>query len=62
MSSDAVRFLYETASFKEVLMTMLRISFLHTMGCGVYFAASLLINRDYLKQFYNRRKLVKKGA
>ena len=62
MSTDAVRFLYEPAGLREVVMTMMKISFLHTVRCGLYLTASLLINRDYLKQFYNRRKLVKRGA
>jgi len=62
MSADAVRFLYEPAGFREVVMTMMKTSFLHTLGCGIYLAASLLLNRDYLKKFYNRRQLVKRGA
>jgi glycosyltransferase involved in cell wall biosynthesis len=62
MSSDAVRFLYEPAGFREVLMTMMKISFLHTLGSGKYLAASLLTNRDYLSKFFNRQQTIKKGA
>ena len=62
MSADAVRFLYEPAGFLEVLMTMLKISFLHTLGSAKCLAASLLLNRDYLIKFFNRRQFIKKGA
>lgn len=60
MSNDAVRFLYEPAGFKEVVMTMIKISFLHTLCAGIYLGLSLLINLDYLKKFYNRRQLIKR--
>jgi glycosyltransferase involved in cell wall biosynthesis len=62
MSTDAVRFLYEPARFREVLITMMKTSFLHTLGVGVSLAASLLVNRDYLKKFYHRRQLIKRGT
>jgi glycosyltransferase involved in cell wall biosynthesis len=62
MSTDAVRFIYEPAGFRDVVMTMMKISFLHTLRCGICFARSLLMNRHYPKMFFNRRKLVKKGA
>jgi glycosyltransferase involved in cell wall biosynthesis len=62
MSADAVRFLYEPAGLREVVMTMMKISFLHTLGCGIYLAASLLLNREYLKKFCHRRQFIKKGA
>ena len=62
MSNDAVRFLYEPAGFIEVVITMMKISFLHTVSAGMHLAASLLINRDYLKKFYNRRQLIKRGT
>jgi len=62
MSNDAVRFLYEPAAFKDIVMTMAKISFLRTLGAGMHLAASLLINKDYIKKFYKRRQLVKKEA
>lgn len=61
MSNDAVRFLYEPAHFIDVVVKMVKISFWRALGSGIYLAASLLLNRDYLKKFYNRRQLSKRG-
>ncbi len=60
MSNDAVRFLYEPARLSDVVTTMLKISFPRTLAAGIYLAASLMFNRDYLMKFIHRRQLMKK--
>ncbi len=62
VSTDACRFLHETAGPGEVFLAMMKISLPRTLGAGIYLAASLLGNRGYLKKFYNRWQLGKKEA
>lgn len=60
MGADAIRFLHESARFRDIVKSMMRISPYHTLGSGIYLAVSLLINRDYVKKFNNRRQMIKK--
>jgi glycosyltransferase involved in cell wall biosynthesis len=59
MRTDAIRFLYEPASLGAVLCAMMKISLFHTLRFGMYLAASLSINRQYFRKFYNRLQLIK---
>ncbi len=59
MRTDAVRFLYEPAGPLDVLKALFQVSIPKTLKCGALLAASLAMNGRYLKQFYQRYKLVK---
>jgi len=60
MSTDAVRFLYETAGLFDVLRALFQISVLKTFQCGMSLAASLALNGHFVSKFCQRYKLVKK--
>jgi glycosyltransferase involved in cell wall biosynthesis len=62
LSTDAVRFLHEPASWKEVLGAMFRISPLVTMRVAGSLAISLLSNRAYVDRFVSRYRTVKGGS
>lgn len=56
MSSDVVRFLYEPASWWDVLSAAIRISFIDTWKCAVFLAVSALRNPLYWEKFKERYK------
>lgn len=59
MANDAIRFLYEPASFKEVLSALLRVSWLTTFKCAALLGMSVLLNREYPTKFFERYERVK---
>lgn len=59
MTSDVVRFLYEPASWLDVLRVMIGISRRDTLRFGVIFVISVILNGFLIKAFYQRYKLVK---
>ena len=61
MSTDAVRFLHEPASFKDIAVVMMKISFLCTLRFGLYFAGSLFLNWRYINKFYRRLQIIRRG-
>jgi glycosyltransferase involved in cell wall biosynthesis len=61
MSSDVVRFLYEPASWREVVAASLQISPLGTIGCVFKLASSALKNPSYWKKFKERYTHAKNG-
>lgn len=59
MASDAVRFLYESAKWWEVLKSLLQISLLDTIRCAALVAVSTIMHPTYFKKFIQRCKHVK---
>jgi len=62
MSTDVIRFLYEPARLGDVLMALLKVSWVSTLRCAVLFAASTLMNRGYIHKFFERYKHAKDFA
>jgi len=59
MANDAIRFLHEPASFKDVLTALLRVSWLTTFKCAALLGMSVLLNREYPTKFFERYERVK---
>jgi hypothetical protein len=59
MANDAIRFLYEPASYKEVLRALLAVSWLTTFKCAALLGMSVLLNREYPTKFFARYASVK---
>jgi len=62
MSTDVVRFLYEPARLGDVLMALLKVSWVSTGRCLALFAVSTLMNRSYIHKFFERYKHAKELA
>ena len=62
MSTDAVRFLYEPAGWLDVVKALFQVSVATTLKFGVLLAASVAMNKQYLKRFYDRYKSVKEAG
>lgn len=58
MKNDAVRFLYEPATFYEVLSALLKISWAETLQAMLLLTLSVLMNPKYLTNFFKRYKLL----
>lgn len=61
ISTDAIRFLYEPAGLLDVLRALFRISPRKTFACGASLCISLLNNTYFIKKFFERYSLVRKG-
>ncbi len=62
MKTDAVRFLYEPASFCDLIKALLYISPTKTLKVSILFVFSLLINPDdYMQRYINRYKSIIKA-
>ena len=53
MSSDVIRFLYEPASWFNVVNTMFKVSWLDTLKFGVLILTTSCININYISKFLN---------
>jgi glycosyltransferase involved in cell wall biosynthesis len=56
MQNDMIRFLYDSASFLDVIREALKISFFQTIRSGVMLFFSAICNPNYLKEFIKRYK------
>jgi len=61
MKTDAIRFLYEPAGLLDVFKALLTISPTKTLGLVSALAISVAMDTEYLKKFYQRYQMVKKG-
>jgi len=59
MRSDAIRFLYEPASWFDVAKAMLQTSLLDSLRCVCLLAASIPLNTGYINKFRERYKHAK---
>lgn len=59
MGSDVIRFLYESATWWEVAKSMLQISWLDTVRCGLLLLVSTVKHPAYLEKFKERYKHAK---
>lgn len=59
MSTDIVRFIYEPASWFDVLKALLQVSWLDSFRFGILFFCSLCINTSYINKFKERYKHAK---
>jgi glycosyltransferase involved in cell wall biosynthesis len=62
MSTDAIRFLYEPDSLSDVLRALFKISTVKTLQCAALLTASLAANGHYVRRFFDRYALVKRGT
>jgi glycosyltransferase involved in cell wall biosynthesis len=58
MKTDAVRFLHETATYREVLNALLKISWSTTLQATLLLTLSVSMNRKYITNFFERYKLL----
>jgi hypothetical protein len=61
MASDVVRFLYEPASWLEVLKALLQVSWFDTMRFGYLFLASTCGNTGYITKFRERYNSIRRA-